>query len=56
MDIYAYFAVFAASPAPTHPSIKEAAFGRLHKGGQPSAASLCGFLYGWVPGGWGGTK
>ena len=25
--------------------IKEAAFGRLHKGGRPSAAPLCGFLY-----------
>ena len=24
--------------------IKEAAFGRLHKGGRPSAAPLCGFL------------
>ena len=24
---------------------KEAAFGRLHKGGRPSAAPLCGFLY-----------
>ena len=23
---------------------KEAAFGRLHKGGRPSAATLCGFL------------
>ena len=26
-------AASAAFPAPTHPSIKEAAFGRLHKGG-----------------------
>ena len=31
--IYACFAASAASPAPTHPSIKEAAFGRLHNSG-----------------------
>ena len=28
-----YFGVFTASPAPTHPSIKDAAFGRLHNSG-----------------------
>ena len=33
----------------TNPHIKEAAFGRLHKGG---GRPLCGFLY-W---GWGGSK
>ena len=37
MDIYACFAVFAASPAPPHPSIMEAAFGRLHTGGRAAA-------------------
>ena len=31
----------------THPQ-REAAFGRLHKGGRPSAAPLCGALRGWV--------
>ena len=37
---------------------KEAAFGRLHKGGRPpkAATPLCGFLYGWVWGGWGGSR
>ena len=34
-----------ACPLPSH-HIKEAAFGRLHKGGRPpsAAAALCGFL------------
>ena len=36
------YATSAAPPATTHPSIKEAAFGRLHKVG--AAAHLCGFL------------
>ena len=31
--IYVCFAASAASPAPTHPSIKKAAFGRLHNRG-----------------------
>ena len=31
--IYVCFAASAASPAPIHPSIKEAAFGRLHNSG-----------------------
>ena len=31
--IYACFAASAASPAPTHPSIKEAALGRFHNSG-----------------------
>ncbi len=40
---FAYvFATFAASPAP----IMEAAFGRLHKGGRPSAAPLVGSIMG----------
>ena len=29
------YATSAAPPATAHPSIKEAAFGRLHKGGRP---------------------
>ena len=43
--LYAFacvFAMFAASPAP----IMEAAFGRLHKGGRPSAAPLVGSIMG----------
>ena len=42
----------------TNPHIKEAAFGRLHKGGgRPSAARpLCGIPYGWVCGGWEGIS
>ena len=36
-------AASAASTASPHPSIKEAAL---------RAAPLCGFLYGWVWGGW----
>ena len=34
----ACFAASAASPAPTHPSIKEATFGRLHNSG---AVAFC---------------
>ena len=30
---------------PRHPCIREAAFGRLHKGGRPLAAPLCGHPY-----------
>ena len=49
------FATSAAPPATTHPSIKQVAFGHLHKGrpAPSTPAPLCGFLYGWVWGGWG---
>ena len=41
--IYDYFAVPAASPAPTHPSIKEST-----KGGRPKAAPPPSFMDGGV--------
>ena len=52
--ICACFAAPAAFPAPTHPSIKEAALraASTQGAGGFAARPLCGFLYGWMSGGW----
>ena len=45
-------------PSPNTHIHKEAAFGRLHNSGAGGfgARPSCGFLYGWVCGGWGGVR
>ena len=46
--------MLAACPAPVSPPIKEAAFGRLHKGGRRPRAH--GIFYWWVCKGWASNK
>ena len=53
---FSSFSRFNSLPTPIHKG--GGASRRLHKGGRPpsAAAPLCGFLYGWVCGGWGGSR